>query len=150
TRVIGTLSAVSIAALGIRAGEASSPEMSERIQLRMSFERACKTAADALARRPLTSAELRDRLARRGFDTSIIDETLGALRREGLVDDTQVARETIRHAVNRGGAGAPLLESKLAAKGVDAETTRRVLDEELPQLASNAMDAARRRLRALP
>ncbi len=149
-RVIGTLSPASVMTLGLRAGETLPPGMAERIEHRMNLERAYKAAADALARRPMTVTALRERLERRGFEASVVDETVAALSKEGLINDVEVARELVRHAVSRGGAGAVLLESKLAAKGVDSETAKRVLDEELLLSGGSAEDAARRRAHSIP
>ncbi len=98
----------------------------------------------------MTASELRERLERRGFEAPIIDETIAGLAREGLVNDAQVARDVVRHAVAHGGAGAALLESKLAAKGVNIEVARRVLSEELADTAGSAEEAARRRVTSLP
>lgn len=149
-RIVGTLSPASIMALGLRAGDQFTPGISEKIDHRMSLERSYKAAADALTRRPMTATALREHLERRGFDAPIVEETVAALAKEGLVNDADVAREVVRHAIARGGAGAILLETKLAAKGVDPQTARQVLDEELPVIGTSAEEAARRRARSLP
>jgi regulatory protein len=149
-RAIGTLSPASITSLGLRGGESLTPDLAERVAHRMALERSYKAAGNALARRPMTSSELRERLERRGFDPAIIDETLDGLAREGLVNDADVARAIVRHSVSHGGAGATLLESKLAAKGVDTDTARRVLDEELADADAGAEVAARHRIRSIP
>lgn len=151
-RVVGTLTVASVTALGLRGGEACTPELIQRVEHRMALERAYKAAGDALARRALTSRALRERLLRRGFDELVVEEVLGALAREGLVNDAAVARELVRETVAHGGAGSPLLETKLASRGVAGDVAKRVIEEELRErnLADDALTLARQRLATLP
>lgn len=145
--LIGVLTPASVMSLGLRAGDPVDHAVIERVRDRIAFERAYTAATQALARRPQSETELRSRLERRGVEGGAIDETLLVLKKEGLVDDAHVAREVVRSTLSRGGAGAPLLETRLAAKGIDAETAQAVL-EDTPELPT-AMDAACRYARTL-
>src|SRR5262245_59269603 len=81
-RVAATLLPASVTALGLRSGTAWTPDLASQVEHRMSLERAHRIASDALARRPMTAREVRDRLERRGFTPPTIDQTLAALGRE--------------------------------------------------------------------
>ena len=55
-------------------------------------QRCLNAAFRYLAYRPRSEAEIRQRLIRRGFDSSTSDNTLAKLRERGLVDDAAFAR----------------------------------------------------------
>ncbi len=80
-----------------------------------------KDAARCLARRPLTSAELRERLLRRGHPESEIGPVLDDFRGEGWLDDLRLAVEYIQLRSERLGHGRLRLERELRRRGV-AET----------------------------
>lgn len=149
-RLVGSLSASSITALNIRAGDVLTEDTLRRIEHRMSLERAYKAAGDALARRMMTSTELREKLERRGFDPEIVEETVAALTKQGIVNNAEVAREIVRQAVSHAGAGLAFIESKLAAKGVDAETARKIIEDQQAGAMGSAEDTARRRAQSFP
>ena len=56
------------------------------------FQRCLNAAAYYLGYRPRSESELRERLARRGFDTESIGAVLVRLKELGLVDDMEFAR----------------------------------------------------------
>jgi len=75
-------------------------------------------ALKALARRPLTDAELRDRLAKREWDSSEIDETLERLLEDGYVDDAKLAFDFIVLRSGRLALGPLKLIGDLRKRGV--------------------------------
>jgi regulatory protein len=95
------------------------------------FERALKS----IGVRERTQAEIRAFLARRGFASDVIDDVLGALRDEGVVDDAGYARrfaedrrlldrwgnERIARDLERRGIERELVEQALAGHGHDEE-----------------------------
>ncbi|NIV48379.1 MAG: hypothetical protein GWN46_17065 [Gammaproteobacteria bacterium] len=72
-----------------------------------------------LARRPLTEAELRDRLLERGHDPDGIEDALAWLVDERLVDDRRLAEEFIATRAERLGHGRERLLRELAGRGVE-------------------------------
>lgn len=147
-RTVGTLTPASVAALGLRPGERLTQELVSRIERRMELERAYRIAMDALARRGRTRHEIEEMLRRRGVAPAVIGDTIAALEQEGTLKDDEIARRIVQETLARAGAGRALLESKLAAKGIDAETSKGVIDDELA--SGGAVEAARRRLGAIP
>jgi len=87
------------------------------------------TAYDAgirlLARRAHSRAELRQKLARRGFERGDVDATIVRLAEMGYLDDAAFARGLVRR--RSGSRGALALSAELAAKGIDREGTAAAL-----------------------
>ncbi len=59
-------------------------------------------AMNLLARREHSTAELRDKLAARGFEAEAVDATLATLTREGLVSDARFVEAFVVSRVRRG------------------------------------------------
>jgi regulatory protein len=83
-----------------------------------------------LARRPLTVAEVAERLARRDFAGAAVREEVRRLERAGLLDDLAVARAVCR-AQLRAGRGRRAIAAALRRRKLARETAARAL-EELP------------------
>jgi regulatory protein len=83
-----------------------------------------------LGRRELSSAQLRERLARRGFAAAEIEAALGRLGREGALDDRRAARAYAVTAARVKGRGRLRILRELHQMGID------------PALAREAVDAA--------
>jgi len=106
-------------------------------------------AADLLSRRPLTTADLRRRLVRRGAPEDVAQAVVADLAARGYVDDAAFARHWVETRSARG-YGAGRLRAELRAHGVPAA----LIDGALASLTTDAAlgrarEAARRRLPAL-
>ena len=77
-------------------------------------------ALHLLARRPLTVAELRERLQRRGHAGAAISQTIDRLGEAGYVDDLRLATDFIVTRAARLGHGRERLLRDLRRRGVDA------------------------------
>jgi regulatory protein len=86
-------------------------------------------ALTALGRRELTSAQLADRLTRRGFDPTTIEQVLVRLRSEGALDDRRAAAAVVRTAVEIKRHGRWRAQRELDRLGVDREIAAEVVDE---------------------
>ncbi len=65
--------------------------------------RAARAAAlDALSRRDHASAELHNKLLRSGYDAAIVDELIGKLRAERLLDDNRYMENFLAYRAARG------------------------------------------------
>lgn len=117
----------------------------------------------ALARRGMSSREMRDYLASRDFAEHEIDGELDRLERVGLLDDRLLAEtliDSLRHrkGLGRSGVTAELrrrkldpiaIEDALASVGDDeGERALEVAIKRVPQLRSLDAETARRRLSA--
>lgn len=100
---------------------------------------------------PRTSAEVRRRLMKEGFEEGIIEALLADLERAGLLDDAQFSRDWVAERSRRKGLGRDRLAAELRRKGVDQEQIDRALgalDEKAEFEAALAL--ARRRISLAP
>jgi regulatory protein len=105
-----------------------------------------------LSARMRSRRELRDRLARAGFDAAEIAAELDRLEAVGLVDDARFAREFSAAAVSSRGLGRRALTSALRGKGVDADVVETAVAEvagDDQDEEARALDLARSRARRL-
>ncbi len=102
-----------------------------------------------LAGRELSTAQVRDRLHRRGFADAAIEETLARLRDERVIDDRRTALARARQAVLVKHRGRLRALRELESLGIDGACARAVLDEVLREIGEQALveRALARRLR---
>jgi regulatory protein len=107
---------------------------------------AYEAALRLLSYRPRSEKEMRRRLARRGIDRRLIDETVRQLKEQGYLDDEAFARFWAETREATSPRGRRLIVHELRAQGVDADTaaaaTASVSDDDA------AYRAASRRLHA--
>lgn len=82
-------------------------------------ERAMQYALRLLGYRARSEAEMRSRLARKGFAVPVTDHTLAELTRLNLLDDREFARNWV--ACRRDGRGPARLRQELRVKGIDRD-----------------------------
>jgi len=107
-------------------------------------------ALKLLARRELTSAELRDRLLRKALAPEDVDRAVARLQADGTLNDRRAAVAIARtHALVKA-RGRLRIEQELKARGVPSEIVRSVLDEVFVELSEPELleRALRKRLRA--
>ena len=127
------------------------------------FSRVSNVSMNALARRGLSVAELRDNLTRRGFTDDDVEAEIARLSGVGLLDDTELARTLVRTLRDRKGLGRAALTAELRRRRLDPGAVELALAEDeddrdevarahdlavkrAPQLRHVDSDAARRRL----
>jgi regulatory protein len=81
-----------------------------------------------LARRELSEAQVRERLARRGHDHEAIDDAVARLRVERAIDDGRVAESIVRSETLRR-RGQVRVGRQLERAGIAGATARKVVDE---------------------
>ena len=92
-------------------------------------EKAKNAAFRLLSARAYSCSEVKERLRRRGFDESVIEQTLEVLRRLKLVDDRDFALRFVEERMRRRPSGSALLRHDLRKRGIDAATADEALDE---------------------
>ncbi len=80
-----------------------------------------------LARRELSTAQLRERLTRRALPAQDIDAAIDRLTHEGAVDDDRVAEIHARRAAEVTLRGMRRARREIEALGIDSETARRAV-----------------------
>ncbi len=141
---IGLFEEVALA-LGLRVGQTITPERLEEIAGAETRRRAGEDALRLLSFRVRSEKEIADRLARRGYETDVIDETLASLRRIGYIDDAQFAQTWVEARGKTRGRRA--LAHELRQKGVADDLAARTLHEaktdETEQAAARAVAVKR-------
>lgn len=97
------------------------------------------TGLRLLARRELSSAQLRDRLAKRGCPEPEIAAALARLREEGALDDRRTARAYASTAARVKGRGRLRILRELDALGLDREIARAAADEVFEEIEEAAL-----------
>jgi regulatory protein len=82
-----------------------------------------------LARRELCTAQVRDRLRRKGYDEPSLDDAIERLRREGALDDHRTATAYARQAVTLKMRGRARTLREIEALGVSRGEAQAAVDE---------------------
>jgi len=90
---------------------------------------AYQTAVRLLARRELSTGQLRDRLAQRELPPSEIEAAITRLTRERAVDDARTALAYARRAADVKLRGQSRARREIEAMGIDPATARRAVAE---------------------
>ena len=100
------------------------------------------TALQQLARRELSEAQIRQRLARRGFTPEDIDTAVARLRQDGSLDDARVAGAIARSQLSLKKRGARRVRREIEAAGIASALAERAVAEVYAEVDSEALLAA--------
>jgi regulatory protein len=102
-----------------------------------------------LARRELSEAQVRQRLARRGHDPESIDTAIARLRSERAIDDRRTAAAIARRETEARGHGRLRVERQIESAGIADHVARQAIDEIFGEIDRDALieAALTRRLR---
>lgn len=148
---IGALLERQCAERGLAVGMHLDEEGVEELRAATHLGEALALANRFLAHRPRATAEVRARLRRERFDPAVIDECLGELERQHLLDDRRFASLWVDNRVAFSPRSARSLQQELRAKGIERE----VIEETLAGTGADnndaelALEAGRRRLHAM-
>lgn len=92
-----------------------------------------------LARRELSEAQVRQRLARRQHTTEDIDAAIGKLKEEELLDDQRVAEAIARSETSIRRRGKLRIKQQLARAGIAPATARRAIDVVFSDIDDDAL-----------
>ena len=95
-------------------------------------------ALKLLARRELSEAQVRQRLARRGHQPDAIDEAVARLREERALDDVRVAEAIAREQTSLRRRGKVRVRLQIERAGIDRQVARRATDEAFESLDEDA------------
>lgn len=138
-----TLSAELVLSLGLHLGDEVDEARLEELERRDQPWRAREAALSLLSHRPRSAAELRRRLARKGFDAEVVDACVEALGGVGVVDDAAFAESLVRDRVRLRPQGRRRIRQELRARGVDEETASAAIDEVMEGEDASEIDLAR-------
>ena|SRR5579875_1795912 len=137
-------------AASLRVGQVLDDAALARLAAADAHGRALDTALRLLTYRPRSVAELRGRLAAKGYDPGTVAAVVARLQALGLLDDTTFARFWVEQRQRFRPRGAAALRAELRAKGVAPATVAAALaDTDDVEAACRAGRARRRALAGL-
>lgn len=86
-------------------------------------------AAHLLARREYSSGQLREKLTLKEFESDLVRDLLAKLKKNGLLDDSRFARNTIESLLNRKPAGKAFLIAHLRQRHIPQSLAEQVVAE---------------------
>ena len=92
-----------------------------------------------LARRELSEAQVRQRLAKRGESRESIDEAIGRLKAERSIDDERVAGAIARSQTSLRKRGRRRVQQQIEAAGISKAIASRAVDEAFQDLDPDAL-----------
>ena len=96
-----------------------------------------------LARRELSEAQVRQRLARRTHESTDIDDAVARLKQEGAIDDRRVAEAIARTEMSLKKRGRLRVKRKIQSAGINSSVAKRAIDETFDAIDADALlDAA--------
>jgi regulatory protein len=114
-------------------------------EARGGFDPISNVAMHALARRGMSSSELRSYLVQREFDPSDADGEIDRLERVGLLDDLQLAETLVTRLRERKGLGRAGLKAELARRRLDPDAIGAALEAIDDDEHGAALEVAQRR-----
>lgn len=96
-------------------------------------------ALKMLARRELSEAQVRQRLARRGHEPDAIDAAVARLREERAIDDARVAEAIARTESSVRRRGKLRVKRRIESAGISGATARRAVDEVYGSIDADAL-----------
>ena len=92
-----------------------------------------------LARRELSEAQVRQRLARKGHDADAIDEAIARLREERAIDDARVAEAIARTETSVKRRGKLRVRMQIERAGIAKATAKHAVDEVFDTIDDEAL-----------
>ena len=99
-------------------------------------------ALKLLARRELSEAQVRQRLARRGYDDSEIETAVERLKADRAIDDGRVASAIARTEVSITRRGKRRVVQQIQQAGISRSAARQAVDETFEEIDEGALLAA--------
>jgi regulatory protein len=100
-------------------------------------------ALSLLSHRARSSAELKRRLKRKGFEAETAEATVERMEALGMVDDASFAESFVRDRVRLRPHGKRRLAQELRAKGVDEDTARDAIEDVMAREDASELYLAR-------
>ena len=112
----------------LKVGQELSENEIKELQFNDQYQRCFNTAIRYLGYRPRSEFEVRRRLYRYGFDSECTENTIGRLKKQGLVDDSEFARFWIENREAFSPRSRKLTSLELRRKGLDSDTIKQTVN----------------------
>jgi regulatory protein len=139
------VSLTTITKTGLHVGKQLSAEEFAKLEQTESGDKAYLAALRFLEARPRSIAEVRTRLGRKDYAPEAIDAAIARLAELELLDDAAFARYWVENRLAYRPRGAGALRDELRRKGIDADVTAEVMNDDALTIdeAASAMEQAR-------
>ena len=122
------------AAAGLKVGQPVTVTDLQALARSEELRRVRGSALAFLGYRARSRVELRRRLARKGYDPALIEETLDALARSGLVNDAEFSQSWVRARTGSRPMGPNRIAAELRQRGVERELIDQALEPVNPDV----------------
>ncbi len=148
---VAILSSEEVGNLKLKVGQVWTTQLEAMVLEAVERDKARAAALRLIAKTPKSKSEILGRLSDRGFGQTAAQSVVADLERAGLIDDEDLARRIVDYETGRG-AGARLLEAKLARRGIEAHIAQEAVSEGLAgsDQVQEATDLARQRAATFP
>ncbi len=129
-------------------GDNYSAKKIEELKLTNNIYEIKNSAFRYLSNRSHSSFELKNKLRKKGFDTTIIETVVADLNNKKYLNDFEFAKNFVRHRVERRKEGVMKITSELFKKGISREIISEVTEliNEHPQNIENAIELGKSKL----
>ncbi len=103
------------------------------------YKRLFSSCLKQLGIRPRSEKEIRDSLSKKSSDTDLINQIVGKLKSENLINDSEFATWYVESRSRSRPRGLRLLQYELSQKGVSADNLQLTTDNEIA-LAKKALE----------
>ncbi len=135
---------------GLRKFDDLSDDMLKTLQYNSKVLQIKDSAFRFLARRLHSSRELMTKLIKKGFDKSLVDDTIRSLIKQKYLDDDQFAKLLVEERSVKKRFGVNKIKSELMKKGIDRKIIDSMVNQQDTDLAeSNAFYLAQKKLKLL-
>jgi len=132
-----------VAREGLRVGESMAAAEIDRLLHEDMGVQARESALRLLAQRPRTEAELRTRLARKGFPAAVVEACLEPLREKGYVNDAVFAEMFTRDRIRLNPRGRKRVVQELRIRGVEPASAEDAVDAAMGEAEVDDLELAR-------
>jgi regulatory protein len=152
-RLAATMHAAAARRLRLAVGKGAPEDLADLARAEES-QAAMAYAVRLLAQQDRTTAEIRDRLTRRGFAAEATRGTVARLTQQGYLNDRKLAEHVVRDALTRRPRGRRAIEWTLRKRGVPDEILTTCIEQHLAgvdetQIATKLAQQRLRRLQGL-
>lgn len=126
---VGTLPGKVIERLGLRIGMAYGAMTQGAVADAIQFDKALQCGIKHVSRKPLSEAELREKLQEENLERRLIDSVVTRLKELTLVNDAALCLQIIEHINAKKPAGPALIRQKLLARKIPEPTIERMLGD---------------------
>lgn len=126
---IGTLPGKVIERLGLTLGMSYDGMIRDAVRKALEFDMALQSGIRLVYKRPLSEAEVREKLREEGMEEPVVLRVVDRLKELTLVNDAALAMQIIEHLNSKRPAGPALVRQKLQDRKIPESTIERMLGD---------------------